>query len=389
MIKLGAQLNESAEQLEREKGIPRFVFFDSIKEAMMAAYKRYAHIQELEDTDLYEVQLNERAGEVGVFQRKKIVESVEDEVLEVNLKQALEIDANAELGQNIYVDITPTDFGRIAAQSAKQVMTQRIREAEKRLIYNEFEERKDSVVTAVVQRIEGRNVILSLGRIEAVMPSREQLPNEQYRAGQKVRVYVADLRDNGRVPQIIVSQGHPEMVREVFELEVPEIEDGLVEIKSIARDAGFRTKVAVTSTDPDVDPQGACIGARGARIHAIVNELKNEKIDIIRWDEDPVRFIMNALAPAKIVAVDIISEEPKVAQVVVPDDQLSLAIGREGQNVRLAARLTGWKLDIKSLNQLQDAQDNHPHEEQLAREVATAPVVMAEADLELSTMEIE
>lgn len=374
MIKLGSQLHEAAEQLEREKGIPRSVFMESIKEAMMAAYKRYAHIHELEDPDLYQVRLNDKVGEIGVFQRKTVVESVTDETMEISLHEAMGLDAAVKAGEEIYVDITPNDFGRIAAQSAKQVMTQRIREAEKRLIYNEFEERKHTVTPGIVQRIEGRNVIISIGRIEAVMPPREQIPGEYYRVGNKIRVFVSDLRDNGRVPQIIVSQAHPAMVREVFELEVPEIEDGLVEIKNIAREAGFRTKVAVSSSSSDVDPQGACIGARGSRIQAIVNELKNEKIDIIRWSEDPAQYITNALAPAKIISVEPLSTEPnnQVAQVVVPDDQLSLAIGREGQNVRLAAKLTGWKLDIKSISQVQ------AHVEARATDESFEPVVAEE-----------
>jgi transcription termination/antitermination protein NusA len=376
MIKLGSQLQEAAEQLEREKGIPRAVFMDSIKEAMMAAYKRYAKIHEVDEEDIYEVRLYEKSGELGVFKEKTVVDAVENEEDEVSLQEALEIDASVKVGDKIFVEITPNDFGRIAAQSAKQVMTQRIREAEKRLVYNEFEERKHQVVPGIVQRMEGRNVIVSIGRIEAIMPPREQLPGEYYRVGNKVRVFVSDLRDNGRVPQIIVSQGHPEMVREVFELEVPEIEDGLVEIKSIAREAGFRTKVAVHSSDSDVDPQGACIGARGSRIQAIVNELKNEKIDIIRWSEDPAQFITNALAPAKIIEVSLLNSEPgsQMAQVVVPDDQLSLAIGREGQNVRLAARLTGWKLDIKSISQVQTQMVQAPTEGFLEKTPPTAAV---------------
>jgi transcription termination/antitermination protein NusA len=355
MIKIGTQLAETAEQLEREKGIPRVVVFESIKEAMAAAYRRTEKLEEEEFEDGFEVRLLEKTGEIGIFKQKKIVETVSDTETEISLHDALEIDAMASKGDTIAVDVTPEDFGRIAAQSAKQVMMQRIREAEKRLIYNEFEERRGIVTPGIVQRIEGRNVIVSIGRIEAIMPPREQMPGEYYRVGSKIRVYVADLRDNGRVPQIIVSQAHAEMVREVFELEIPEIEDGIVEIKSISREAGHRTKVAVHSTSGDVDPQGACIGQRGSRIQAIVNELKNEKIDIIRWSENPVDFIINALAPAKILSVDILSDEPGnlVARVVVPDDQLSLAIGRDGQNVRLAARLTGWKLDIKSVLQMQ------------------------------------
>ncbi|MCA9799415.1 MAG: transcription termination/antitermination protein NusA [Cyanobacteria bacterium HKST-UBA04] len=363
MIKLGVQLQEAAEQLEREKGIPRMVVMDSVKEAMMAAYRRYAKIVDPEDNLI--VHLYEDQGEIGVFKNKKVVEAVSDPEEEISLHDAMEIDASSGIGDELEVDITPNDFGRIAAQTAKQVLTQRIREAEKKLVYNEFEERKDMVSPAIVQRLEGRNVVVSIGRVEAIMPPREQLPGEYYRPGAKIRVYISGIRDNGRVPQIIVSQAHPEMVREVFELEVPEIEDGLVELKTIAREAGYRTKVAVHSPSDEVDPQGACIGTRGSRIQAIVNELKNEKIDIIRWSDEPKTFITNALAPAKIVNVEIIREDEhaRVAQVTVPDDQLSLAIGRDGQNVRLAAKLTGWKLDIKSVSQIHQMMEeaNEPH----------------------------
>ncbi|MGE0201892.1 MAG: transcription termination factor NusA [Candidatus Melainabacteria bacterium] len=355
MIKVGTALMEHAEQLERERGISKEIFIDSLREAMVAAYKKYAS---LKTSGGIECEVNERTGEIGIYEQRVIVEELnpESEVLEMTLKEARRIKPDVEEGDILEMEVTPDDFGRIAAQAAKQVITQRIREAEKSLIQKEFEEKQGTVVTGIVQRIEGRNVILNIGRGEAVLPPKEQIPSEYYRIGNKVRVYVADLRDSGRVPQIIVSQAHPEMVREVFELEVPEIEDGLVEIKAIAREAGFRTKVAVTSHDPDVDPQGACIGTRGSRIQAIVNELKNEKIDIILWSPDTVSFITNALAPAKIVKVELIVEEdrPPRAIVVVPDDQLSLAIGREGQNVRLAAKISGYKLDIKSLTQLEE-----------------------------------
>lgn len=365
MIKVGPALMEHAEQLERERGIPRDVVISSLKEAMLAAYKRYAKLETLTG---YECRLNEKSGEIGIYELKRVVnelrdpEDIEydenDEEIprepEIELKEARKIKPDVELNDILEIEVTPDEFGRIAAQSAKQVITQRIREAEKKLVQKEFEEKRGSVTTAIVQRIEGRNVIVNIGKSEAILPPREQLPSEYYRVGNKLRVYVLDLKDSGRVPQIIVSQAHPAMVKEVFELEVPEIEDGLVEIKSIAREAGFRTKVAVVSHDPDVDAQGACIGTRGSRIQAIVNELKNEKIDIIRWSPDPVEFIIHALAPAKIVKV-LIMFDPRQARalVIVPDDQLSLAIGREGQNVRLAAKLTGFKLDIKSISQVE------------------------------------
>ncbi|MDX2084240.1 MAG: transcription termination factor NusA [Candidatus Melainabacteria bacterium] len=377
MIKVGPALMEHADQLERERGIPRDVVLSSLQEAMVAAYKRYA---KLSDTTGIICKLLEKSGEIGIFEVKSVVadnfqppvteeedpelgEEAETEDGEpafnpnliIRLSDARKIKADVEIGETLEIEVTPQEFGRIAAQSAKQVIMQRIREAEKMLIQREFEEKRGTVVTGIIQRVEGRNVIVNIGKSEALLPPREQLPGEYYRVGNKVRAYIMDLRDSGRVPQIIISQGHPSLVREVFELEVPEIEDGLVQVKNIAREAGFRTKVAVHSTDPDVDPQGACIGNRGSRIQAIVNELRNEKIDIIRWSENPVEFITNALAPARIVRVmlDPNPSTPPRALVVVPDDQLSLAIGREGQNVRLAAKLTGYKLDIKSTTQMQ------------------------------------
>lgn len=356
MIKFGSALIEHAEQLERERGITKDVIVSALKEAMVAAYKRHA---KLETSAGYECFLNERSGELGIFQVQQVVEERNPELVEqglehteIPLDEARKLKADAEVGDFIDIEVTPTDFGRIAAQAAKQVITQRIREAEKSLVTQEFEEKKGQVTTGIVQRIEGRNVIVNIGRSEAVLTAREQLPGEYYRVGNKLRVYVMDLRDTGRVPQIMVSQGHAEMVREIFELEIPEIEDNIIEIKSIAREAGYRTKVAVASNDPSVDPQGACIGSRGSRIQAIVNELKNEKIDIIRWSDDPVEFIAAAMAPARVINiyVDYSNADLRQALVVVADDQLSLAIGREGQNVRLAAKLTGYKLDIKPIS---------------------------------------
>lgn len=383
MIKIGSALLEHAEQLERERGIPKDVTIDALKEAMLAAYKRYA---KLVSTEGYECRITERSGEIGLYQQQLVVAQIDPDLIEAGLEdtqmllsEARKLKADAEVGDILETEVTPTpdEFGRIAAQSAKQVITQKIREAEKFLIMREFEEKKHQVTTGIVQRIEGRNVIVNIGKSEAILPPREQLPGEYYRVGNKLRVFVADIRDSGRVPQIVVSQSHPEMVREIFELEVPEIEDNVIVIKNIAREAGFRTKVAVTSTDPDVDPQGACIGARGSRIQAIVNELKNEKIDIIRWSDDPVEFIVNALAPARIahVYVDYSREDFPQALVVAPDDQLSLAIGREGQNVRLAAKLTGYKLDIKGISAIeQEGLPLHIYEQYYgAPQAAAAP----------------
>ena len=374
MIKIGAALLENAELLERERGIPKEVVMDALKEAMLAAYKRFAQVPELHNV---ECRLLERTGDIVIIQCQRVVEDFEDEeedaLSQILLKDARKIKADVEINEILEVDVTPNEFGRIAAQSAKQVIMQRIREAEKFLVLREFEEKRGNVMTAIVQRVEGRNVIVSIGKSEAVLPPREQLPGEYYRVGAKLRVYVADIRDNmGRVPQIVVSQAHPAMVREIFELEVPEIEDGLVEIKNIAREGGFRTKVAVSSNDPSVDPQGACIGNRGSRIQAIVSELRNEKIDIIRWSDNLKEFITNALAPAKIMRVEL-DEEARRALVVVPDDQLSLAIGREGQNVRLASRLTECRLDIKSISAIQQMEaDAHPADDDEVEEAELA-----------------
>lgn len=405
MIKAGPALMEFVNELERERGIPKEVILSYLKEAMIAAYKRLVGSKSSEGL---ECELNERTGEIAILELRNVVQDLntdpENETLEMTIKEARRIKPDVEVGDILEIDVTPeqNEMGRLAAQAAKQVMTQRLREAEKLLIMREFEEKRGTVTTAIIQRIEGRNVIVNIGKTEAVLPPREQISSEYYRVGNKLRVFVLDLRDSGRVPQIIVSQGHPAMVREVFELEVPEIEDGLVEIKNIAREAGARTKVAVVSHDPDVDAQGACIGSRGSRIQAIVNELKNEKIDIIRWAEDPIEFIINSLAPAKIVRVDILpaDERGPRAMVVVPDDQLSLAIGREGQNVRLAAKLTGHKLDIKSISQFEamieegafDVPEAPTAPAEVSEEAAEAPVseeVLAASEAEVSSEAVE
>jgi N utilization substance protein A len=327
---------------------------------MVTAYKK--HIKTPDAVNIV-ANVYEASGEIGIFRKKLVVKKVEDELNEITLKEAKKLDPDAEIDGEILIEVTPDDFGRIAAQSAKQVITQRIREAERKLILEEFMDKKGNLTTGIVQRVESRNVIVSIGKIEAILPSREQIPGEYYRVNDRIRVYVLDVRETTRLPQVIVSQVHPRIVQELFELEVPEIEDGIVEIVSISREAGYRTKIAVTSSDPEVDPVGACIGPRGSRIQTIVHELKNEKIDIIRYSDDPVEYIINALSPARIVSVDILenSEEYREAVVVVPDDQLSLAIGKEGQNVRLAHRLTGWRIDIKSLSQVDI--DEGPYDE--------------------------
>lgn len=373
MIKIGAgNLNEVFEELEKEKGISKDVVISSLCDAMVAAYKKHLRLKEVQNVEAY---LDEQSGEIGIFKGKTVVESVEDEDNEISLAEAKEIDEDVELGDEVKLEVTPDQFGRIAAQAANQVLTQRIREAERNLVLNEFLEKKGTLITGIIQKVDDRrNVIVNIGKTDAVMPRKEQIPGEYYKPGNRIRVFVLNVKETTRLPQVIVSHAHPEIVRELFELEVPEIEDGIVEIKSISREAGYRTKIAVWSNDPEVDSVGACIGPRGSRIQTIVGELKNEKIDIVRYSEDPVEYIVNALSPARVVSVDIMADDEAAheALVVVPDDQLSLAIGREGQNVRLAHKLTNWKIDIKSVSQMEQAEaqnvsnyeyDEEPQEE--------------------------
>ena len=373
MIKIGAgNLNEVFEELEKEKGISKDVVISSLCDAMVAAYKKHLRLKEVQNVEAF---LDEQSGEIGIFKGKTVVESVEDEDNEISLAEAKEIDEDVELGDEVKLEVTPDQFGRIAAQAANQVLTQRIREAERNLVLNEFLEKKGTLITGIIQKVDDRrNVIVNIGKTDAVMPRKEQIPGEYYKPGNRIRVFVLNVKETTRLPQVIVSHAHPEIVRELFELEVPEIEDGIVEIKSISREAGYRTKIAVWSNDPEVDSVGACIGPRGSRIQTIVGELKNEKIDIVRYSEDPVEYIVNALSPARVVSVDIMADDEAAheALVVVPDDQLSLAIGREGQNVRLAHKLTNWKIDIKSVSQMEQAEaqnvsnyeyDEEPQEE--------------------------
>ncbi len=358
MIKIGTALFEAAEQLEREKGISKDVLVSSLCDALVAAYKK--HIKDKDATNV-EAILDDETGEIGVFRTKVVVENVEDENVEISLEDAKEIDEDVEIDDEVKIEVTPENFGRVAAQSAKQVITQRIREAERKMVLDEFMSKKGTLITGIIQRRTDRAVIVNIGKTDAIMPSREQIPGEYYKPGNRIRVFVLDVKETSKLPQVIVSQAHVEIVRELFELEVPEIEDGIVEIKSISREAGFRTKLAVWSNDPSVDSVGACIGPRGTRIQTIVSELKNEKIDIVRYSEDPVEYIVNALSPARIISVDILADEEDrhEAFVIVPDDQLSLAIGREGQNVRLAHRLTGWKIDIKSESQAREMENRN------------------------------
>ena len=376
MIKIGAgNLNEVFEELEKEKGISKDVVISSLCDAMVAAYKKHLRLKEVQNVEAF---LDEQSGEIGIFKGKTVVDHVEDEDNEISLAEAKEIDEDVELGDEVKLEVTPEQFGRIAAQAANQVLTQRIREAERNLVLNEFLEKKGTLITGIIQKIDDRrNVIVNIGKTDAIMPRNEQIPGEYYKPGNRIRVFVLNVKETTRLPQVIVSHAHPEIVRELFELEVPEIEDGIVEIKSISREAGYRTKIAVWSNDPEVDSVGACIGPRGSRIQTIVGELKNEKIDIVRYSEDPVEYIVNALSPARVVSVDIMADDEFAheALVVVPDDQLSLAIGREGQNVRLAHKLTNWKIDIKSVSQMEQAEaqnvNNYDYDEEAAQEDET------------------
>ena len=354
MIKVTG-LYEACEELERERGISKDDIIEALKDAMVAAYKRHLRIKEADNIEAY---LDKETSEIGIFRTKVVVNEISDPDTEIPLDEAKEIDDEVEVDDEVKIEVTPEQFGRIAAQTAKQVLTQRIRDAEKNNILNEFLEKKGTLTTGIIQRVEGRNVIVNIGKTDAIMPQREQIPGEYYKVGNRIRVFVLNVKETSRLPQVIVSHAHAEIVRELFELEVPEIEDGIVEIKSIAREAGYRTKLAVWSNDEEVDSVGACIGPRGSRIQTIVGELKNEKIDIVRWSPDPVEYIVNAIAPARVVSVDIMAddEEAHEAMVVVPDDQLSLAIGRDGQNVRLAHKLTHWKIDIKSVSQMEQAE---------------------------------
>jgi N utilization substance protein A len=345
---VNAEFMQAFEQLGKEKGIAPEILFDAIEAALISAYKRnFGSAQNVR------VSLDRSTGEIHVFARKTVVESVSDSRLEMDLEEARSMDARYELDDIVEIEVTPKDFGRIAAQTAKQVVVQRIREAERGIIYEEFSNRESDILTGIVQRIEQKNVFIDLGKAEAILGPSEQIPGEAYKHGDRIKSYIVEVKKTTKGPQILVSRTHPGLLKRLFELEVPEIHDGIVEIKSVAREPGMRSKIAVYSRDENVDPVGACVGHKGMRVQAIVNELKGEKIDIVKWSADPAKYIANALSPAKVVTVDV-NETEKVSRVIVPDYQLSLAIGKEGQNARLAAKLTGWKIDIKSESQAQD-----------------------------------
>ncbi|HUM56384.1 MAG TPA: transcription termination factor NusA, partial [Bacillota bacterium] len=328
------------EQIEKSKGISKEIIFEAIESALTSAYKKnYGSNQNVR------VNIDNETGDIRVYTIMDIVEEIEDENTQMTLEEALEIDPNFELGDEVLYEVAPEDFGRIAAQTAKQVVVQRIREAERGIIFDDYVEKQGEVVTGTVQRKSGDTIFVNMGRTEGILSAKEQVPGERFDVNDRIKVYIMDVKKTTKGPQVFLSRSHPGLVKRLFELEVPEIEDGVVEIKSIAREAGSRTKMAVYTEDENVDPVGACVGSRGSRVQNIVDELFNEKIDIITWSEDPVALISNVLSPAKVEEV-MIEDEEKVATVIVPDYQLSLAIGKSGQNVRLAAKLCGWKIDI-------------------------------------------
>ena len=345
---MNTEFLEALKDLEKEKGISVDILLEAIEAALLSAYKR-----NFGSNQNARVHIDRATGSFRVFSQKTVCEEVVDPRTEISLGEARQINPKYEVGDIIEFEVTPREFGRIAAQTAKQVVVQRIREAERNIIYDEFSEREGDIVTGVVQRIEQRNVYIELGKAEAILTPAEQMPGEEYRQGQRLKAYIVEVKRTTKGPQILVSRTHPGLLKRLFEMEVPELQEGIVELKGIAREAGARSKIAVYSRDDNVDPVGACVGPKGMRVQNIVNELNGEKIDIIKWDPDPSKFVASSLSPAKVVAVEIWEEE-KVARVIVPDNQLSLAIGKEGQNARLAAKLSGWKIDIKSISQMRE-----------------------------------
>ena len=352
------ELITAMEELEKERGIKKEYLLESLETALVTAYKR-----NFESAENVKIVMDANTGDIRVFSLKEVVEEVKDEMLEISLEDARKEEKNAKIGDTIEIEIIPRDFGRIAAQTAKQVIVQKIREAERNMVYTEYNDRKGEIVSGIVQKADGGTVVLDLGKLEGIMLVKDQIPTEQYKVNDKIRAYVLSVEKGIKgAPQVLVSRSHPDFVRKLFEFEIPEIYEGLIEIKSVARDAGSRSKVAVYSTNENIDPVGSCVGQKGIRIQNIINELKGEKIDVIEWNEDPAIYVSAALLPAQVMAVDI-KEDEKFAQVIVPDDQLSLAIGKSGQNARLAAKLTNWKIDIKSESQFRELLEKQESEE--------------------------
>ena len=335
------------EELSIEKGINKDYILDAIEQALITAYKRNFNSQEN-----VKIVIDEEHYKINVYSMREVVEECFDPAIEIEVADARKIKKRAKIGDIVEVEVTPKDFGRIAAQTAKQVIVQKLREAEREIVYSEYSDRQGEIVSGIVQKVEKNVVIVDLGKLEGIMPSNEQVPGEIYNQNDRIKAYVLEVTKNMKgIPQMLISRTHPGFVRRLLELEIPEIYEGLIEIRNIVREAGSRTKIAVYSKDPNIDPVGSCVGPRGTRIQNVLNELKEEKVDVVEWSEDPVQYIASALSPATVLAVDI-DEENMASKVVVPDNQLSLAIGKDGQNARLSAKLTGWKIDIKSETQI-------------------------------------
>lgn len=354
-----SELIEALNQIEKEKSISKEILLEAIENSLVAACKNH-----FGKADNIRVDIDRTTGDVLVYAEKMIVEEVEDPITQMSIVEAKIKYPKSELGDIVHVEVTPKNFGRIAAQKAKQVVVQKIREEERKVLFEQYYGREKDIVTGIVQRYVGNNISINLGKVDAVLTENEQVKGEHFRPTERIKLYVVEVKDTTKGPRITVSRTHPELVKRLFEAEVTEVKDGTVEIKSISREAGSRTKMAVYSNNEDVDPVGACVGMNGARVNAIVSELRGEKIDITTWSADPGIFIENALSPAKVISVDINAEE-KSAMVVVPDYQLSLAIGKEGQNARLAARLTGYKIDIKSESQVDNLYEDDLYEDNL------------------------
>ncbi|MCI1751137.1 MAG: transcription termination factor NusA [Megasphaera cerevisiae] len=351
---MNKELLNAIAYLSKEKGVSADVICDSLEAVLITAYKK-----EPGSNPMAEVELNRQTGDYRIMAAKTVSEEVENSHAQISLDDARALDPDYEPGDIVNVDVTPSNFGRIAAQAAKQVMIQRLREAERSIVYDEFSNRTDDIITGIIQRIEQKNVYVDLGKAEAVLPVSEQIPTETYTVGERIKCYVVEVRKTTKGAQILVSRTHPGLLKRLFELEVPEIYEGVVELKSVAREPGRRSKIAVYSRDANVDSVGACVGPKGTRVQNIVTELQNEKIDIVKWDDDPAVYIANALSPAQVISVTV-DEAEKSSSVVVPDYQLSLAIGKAGQNARLAAKLTNWKIDIKSESQAEELPAEEP-----------------------------
>jgi N utilization substance protein A len=372
---------QALDDIEKDKGISKDVLLEAIETALVSAYKK-----DFGSKDNVRIEISAEAGEVKVFSRKEVVEDVENKNSEISLTEAEGIDSKYTLGDIVEIEVTPANFGRIAAQTAKQVVMQRIREAERDVIFDQYKEKEDELITGTIQRFHNDNILIDMGKTEALLPPSEQIAGERYEIGERIKLYVVEVSTTNKGPRILVSRTHPGLLKRLFEIEVPEIFQGLVEIKAVAREAGQRSKMAVSSSDTQVDPVGACVGPKGMRVQAVVNQLNNEKIDIVKWDDDPEVFVGNALNPAEVVSVDI-NKSDKIAEVVVPDFQLSLAIGKEGQNARLAAKLTGWKVDIKKESEIEAEPDNLEEIEANASELKANLEKFeeeAEADKEIS-----